>query len=320
MHWFLKCFYWFKNLGDEILFWWVLDYIDTAYGQVDELSVEVEDVSWMEQRWTMNSELMKKLKLAPGFVGGQKIIKFIPLSKNIADNFTYDLYFFWGGEVFAESRWFHGGWNYLLRYCYPIMRKKFVLLWGIETATTWRQQLLYRLVLPIAQRVVCREKTSYEHVKQYTHKGVLVHDFALPVMDRYRQLMTWMKLQSFQVQKPYVLVNIVKSVSTEEAYEKIHQFLTVQYPNTTPVYISGKSVNSDDTTFAQWLQWAYPNLVIFHWEEYPLSELFALVDGANAGIASRLHILLLLQEFEKERYALVYAEKVQKLITSTLEL
>lgn len=320
MHWFLKCFYGFQNLGDEMLFWWVLDYIDTAYGDVDELTVEVDNVAWMEERWTKNVDMMIQLKLASWFVSQKKIIKFTTISKNILDNFHYDFYFFGWGEVFAESRWFHGGWNYLFRYLYPILRKKFILLGGIETATTWRQKLLYKIVLPRAQRVVTRDHTSFDEVKHYTDKAIHHYDFAIPVIDRYRQNMSGRSLQTFAITKPYVIVNIVQSMSSEELYQKIKIFLTELYPNCTPVYLAGKSINSNDTIFAQWLEWAYPHLRVFQREEYSLSELLALIDGASAWFASRLHILLLLQEFEKPLYSAVYAEKVKKLITSTIEL
>ena len=317
---FLKCYYGFKNLGDELLFWWVLDYIDSTYADVDKLTVEVESVEWMEQWREKNLETMTTLKLAPAFIAGHKSIEFVPLSKNILDNFRYDIYFFGGGEIFAESRGFHGGWNYLLRYLYPILKKRFVLLGGIESAQVRRQKLLYHIVLPRAQRVVCREKTSYNHVAQYNQKVALAHDFALPVIDRYRQQMNGNKLSFFEVKKPYVILNIVESVSSEELYEKIKIFLTELYPEATPVYLYGKSVNSDDAKFAQRLEGAYPTLRTFEWERYPLSELLALFDGARAGIASRLHILLLLQEFEKPFYAPIYAQKVEKLITPTLDL
>lgn len=320
MHGFLKCFYGFKNLGDELLFRGVIDYIDIAYREVDELTVQVADVHWMEEWWEKNIEFIGRLWLAKNFCSQKKKIHFVALSKNIMDNFSYDLYFFWWWEVFAESRGIHWGWNYLIRYCYPIVQKKFVLIGGMESAKTWRQQLLYRIVLPRAQKIVTREEMSYHEVKQYTDKVEKRQDFAVPLIDAYRQKITGQKLQSFQIEKPYVIINIVASQSTEESYEKIRRFLTILYPDATPVYISWKSINSNDENFAQWLEGAYPNLYRYHWEEHTISELFALINGATAGIASRLHILLLLQEFQKPRYALSYAEKVDKLITSTIDL
>lgn len=145
------------------------------------------------------------------------------------------------------------------------------------------------------------------------------HDFAVPVIDRFRQSSLVLQPQ-FPITKPYVILNVVESVSSDELYKKIDILLTQAFPWATPVYIAGKSVNSDDMKFAQWLMGAYPTLRVFEREEYPLSELLWLIQGASAGVASRLHILLLLQEFEKPLYAPVYAQKIAKLITSTLDL
>lgn len=63
-----------------------------------------------------------------------------------------------------------------------------------------------------------------------------------------------MKLYSFDVTKPYVIVNVVESMSSEELYKKLKIFLLESYPEATPVYISGKSINSNDIKFAQWLK------------------------------------------------------------------
>lgn len=104
----------------------------------------------------------------------------------------------------------------------------------------------------------------------------------MPVIDRYRQLMKGQKLKHFKVSKPYVIINIVESISNEELYQKIKTFLTEHYPDATPVYLSGKSNNSNDAKFAQWLEGAYPQLRVFEREHYPLSELLALIDGASA--------------------------------------
>lgn len=98
------------------------------HGQVDELTVEVGDVEWMQTRWQRNAVLMADLNIARGFVTHAKIIKFVSKSKDVRDNIRYDKYFFGGGEVFAESRGFHGGRNYLMRYPRVFWKKPFVIL------------------------------------------------------------------------------------------------------------------------------------------------------------------------------------------------
>lgn len=82
----------------------MLHYIDQVYPQVTQLTVQVGDVGWMEDRWTRNSLQMQHLHIASGFVTQDKMIKFIESDYNLRDNFRYDIYFFGGGEVFAESR------------------------------------------------------------------------------------------------------------------------------------------------------------------------------------------------------------------------
>jgi hypothetical protein len=61
-------------------------------------------------------------------------------------------------------------------------------------------------------------------------------------------------------------------------------------------------------------------MIVYDWTEYSLVQTLSLFQHAQAGIWCRLHFLLLLQEFHRDRYALVYAEKVKKLINSTITL
>lgn len=320
MRWFLKCYYGYQNLGDEILFFGVLDYIDVAYNTITDLTIEVGDERWMDEWYTRNIDLMRRLNLAPWFITGEKTINFVRTSKNPLDNFRYDMYFFGWGETFAQSRGFHGGRNYLLRYPWPILRKRFVLLWGIETASARRQQLLYRIVLPRAIQVMCREQTSYHEVKKYTDKTDYTHDFALRVTDAYQTHCMAERLDIERITKPYVIVNIVSNVATDENFEKIRVFLDRHYPKATPVFVAGKSINSDDVHYAKWLSGVYDHLEVVDRTQEDLASFLGLFRHAEAGIASRLHVLLLLQEFEKPLYALSYAEKVDKLIETTLEL
>ncbi len=328
MRWLLKCFYGYGNLWDEILFRWVLDHIDTQYPQIDDLTVEVRDVEWMQARWTRNSDLIIALGLCAGFVNHQKVIKFVPLSKNITDNRTYDLYFFWGGEVFAESRGFHGGRNYLLRYPWVIWRKKFVLLWGIETPTKTRQQKLYRFVLPRAQKIRCRDEVSYHVAHSYNKHTLLYKDFAVPVVDRYRQFLHHTHGSGLSVQDDYglqavrdlagdhyIIINMIDRMNTDESYDIIRQVVE-QYPDHRLIYVSWAS---QDDKYISRLQAAYTDLIVYPWQDYTMAQTFFLFSRAGGGVACRLHILLLLQEFERPRYALAYAEKVTKLISSTIE-
>lgn len=334
MRWFLKCFYGYRNLWDEFLFWWVLEYIDTMYNVVDELTVEVADVEWMQSRWTRNSDIMNDLGLASWFVSQRKIIKFVEVSKDIRDNFIYDIYFFGGGEVFAESRGFHGWWNYMIRYLRALHTRPFVLLWGIETPRNWRQKILYKYLLPKADKIVCREEYSYKVAHHYTTKIYLYSDFAIPLLDRYRQHSADHHTQTLTSHDPYhihdilrpfgkqyVLINMIWSMSTDHSYRQIEKFVSL-YPHHTLVYVACGTDDQwrEDRYYAKRLQGVYPEMAIYDREEYSLVQTLSLFQYAKAGMWCRLHFLLMLQELHVPRYALVYAEKIKKLITSNITL
>ena len=318
MHWFLKCFYGYRNLWDEILFRWILDYIAQQFPDVQSLTIEVQDVAWMEHRYDTNKKFVSSFSLhhhfSADFFTGKKQLSFVELSKDIRDNFRYDIYFFGGWEVFAESRWFHGGRNYVVRYGYALMTKPFVLLGGIETPIGVRQKILYKYLLPKAHRIVCRDKVSYATALQYNPQSLQYQDFAITIIKYYRQLTRHVDHMHHLPHKPYVLVNMISSMATEESFSLIHRFL-LKYSDHDIYYVHAWE---EDRQYGERLIWAYPHTQIYDWTEHTLHDTLQLFSAADAGIGCRLHFLLLLQEFQKDRYALVYAEKVTKLITNTI--
>ena len=330
MRCFLKCFYGYRNLWDEILFRWIVDYIHINYPQIIDLTVEVADSAWMEHRFNINKLFITQL-LGYGriswqdklplthFFDGAKKITFVEVSKDIRDNFSYDIYFFGGGEVFAESRWFHGWWNYYFRYLFALYTKPFVLLGGIETPTSVWQKILYKYLLPKAQLIVCRDEYSYQTALMYNTKSLLYQDFAIPVIHAYLHHYkhpTYIAGITDKDHPRYLLINMIPSMATEKSFVLIEQCITY-YNDSQLVYVHA---GDQDKSYGEWMIWAYPDTQIYDRTEHSLHDTLALFAYAQAGIGCRLHFLLLLQELWRDRYALVYAEKVSKLITSTIPL
>jgi len=303
---FLKWFYGYRNRGDELLLFGVIDYISTHRPELTTLDIEVQDTTWMRQRYNTT------LQSFPILARQELTINFVPLSKHLKDNFVYDRYFFGGGEVFAESRGFYGGRNYLIRYFFAINHRPFVLLGGIETPHSRQQQLLYRYLLPKAESIVCRDTTSYELANNYTHRIDLYHDFAIPVV----QYCQKEGFQSSIVTSPYLLVNMIDSMCTPEHCATLSKFLQQYSSSHIFVYVSCASWD-----YKGWkrLQNNYPDRsILYDWTEHSLSETLWLFAQTIAGIGCRLHFLLVLQILQKDRFVFPYAEKVTKLITSTL--
>lgn len=68
--------------------------------------------------------------------------------------------------------------------------KPFVLLGGIETPMSFRQKILYKYLLPKADKIICREESSYKVAHRYNKKSQLFTDFSVPVIDKYRHIIT----------------------------------------------------------------------------------------------------------------------------------
>jgi hypothetical protein len=108
--------------------------------------------------------------------------------------------------------------------------------------------------LPKAERIVCRDHTSYTLAHHYNKKSDYYSDFVVPLVDKYRQLLLHHTqsltshdqhdIQSIKkiVGNNYILINIIGAMSTDETYDRIAQCIQ-RYPEHTLVYVS---CGSDD--------------------------------------------------------------------------
>lgn len=305
---FLKCYYGYKNLWDEILFFWVLSYLKSNF-DIKKITVQVGDKSFMHERIVRNKDLVYALDL-------QDItnnINFLQLWRYTLPKISGDLKIFGGGEVFARKNGFWAGWNYIAKYRRDILGWNFIILWWLDSAKTWWQKLFYRLVLPKAKSVIVREATSYQTALLYWAKAVLYEDFAVKVIKTALKLNERYALnqnKKFQKFTPYVLVNIHPSIATEQSFQKIEKFIH-RYPDHDVFYVrAGK----EDKKFFKDIQKRFPKTKLYNWTEYDICQIVDFFKKAQAWIWARLHFLLLLKECWVKLETIVYAEKVQKLI------
>lgn len=315
--WFLKCFYGYRNWWDELLFRGVIDYIADRYPDIDHLDVEVADVTWMQSWREINKGSIWASAIATPFVTGVRQISFVPLSRDLGDNFRYDKYFFGGGELFAESRWWHGGWNYLLRYFFAINSKPYVLLGGFEKATTRWQKILYKYLLPKAEAIVCRDEISFQTVSNYVddkNKITLHEDFAVKII----QTIRWNNEVKTN-QAPYALVNLIEHRLDETARAMIQQWHK-NYKDTQSGEIIYFPCTAKDTQRQETLTTRWIVSEVYDRTKHTVEESLSLFAQADAVVGSRLHLLLPAQVLDRPRLAISYAEKIDKLITSTIKL
>jgi hypothetical protein len=125
----------------------------------------------------------------------------------------------------------------------------------------------------------------------YNRNSELYHDFAVDVVEKYRSI-TVEKLDSLEREKPYVLVNMITKMATEEGFEKVKKFIEL-YPDCQIIYVH---CGEEDRQYGEWLIGAYPEAQIYDWTEHSLHDTLSFFAHAKAGIGCRLHFLLLLQE------------------------
>lgn len=233
---YLKWYYGYKNMGDELLALGVVNYLFSAY-PLEKLYIEVDNVDWFLTRLKRNKKFiwdnLCKLELVP------KANKNKTFFLSVLSPKTH--IFLWGWEVFTPARgWFYWWWNMFILYFWKFFAKKVTLLGGISKPTTNWFNTLYKLTLPYAKDIILRDKASYTYVLstyKRSRKPILYHDFAYDIV--YCQsvsILTQKELMSKTwLHCPYLLVNTNPHIDMSILTQKL-SILTKKHPQKNVVY------------------------------------------------------------------------------------
>ena len=305
---YIKWFYGYRNFGDEMLFFGLLNYLQREYNP-ESFTVEVWDLQRIQTRIQHNKTwlepwILDKLDFVENAVISRRFRQlqiFLWLDK-------YRKYFkvFGWWEVLDESRKFpHDWWNLKILYRHDIRKKNFILVWWIGTDQKKYTKKLFKYMFKKTKRVICREKISYERAVQYWAKSaVLYQDFSKDI------------LEDFKNKNPVslfstVLINISPKHFTDDNIEKIKKFV-LKYPDHKKIFFPA-DINFDKE-FYSGLRKVVPDLVVYDWTKHSLLDTLKLFQSCDAGIGSRLHFLYPLKVFEKEFVSLSSSDKVSKFI------
>ena len=344
MEGYLRGYYWYKNFGDELLFFGIVKQLFSKY-PLTKLFVEVENTSWMEDRvWENYQGLLTEKQL--------KSLKFINARQHKYKIITHVIHFLGRGkykkifkffgwwEVLSDERTFpHDGRNIPLLFNYSVRTGKFALLGGIgKISTPWTEKL-YRYLLPKAEKIIVRDRESYTIAKEIGARGkgqwqrdidnnvVLYQDFAQEIILRNKEQEEIGERDSLegkdkfgsnlstpsnsQVSSPYILININRQSVNLENIKKIVDFCN-QYPDHKKIYFPC-DMNDDKNCFYN-IKKYISGLEMYDRTKYSLSHSLSLFYNATGGIGARLHFLLPLKLYEKPIVAIPYADKINKLI------
>jgi polysaccharide pyruvyl transferase WcaK-like protein len=297
----LKWYYGYKNFGDEILLLWVLFYCVQEAPDITCIFIESQDVDWLQMRINKNKNILESLWVSAGI--HIQIVRRIPIFPS-----PQTLLVIWGWEALTDARLFpYNGWStfvYCLRY---IMFSRVWVLWGIWTINRMGTKLLYTLFLWKVERIVCRERWSHQIASQYSNHSLLYRDFAYSVVD-----VVSIK-ETTKYKTPYIIINLNQHIYSEENLYKVIETIS-PFVQTHDVWFFPASVWNDDSDvkiYKDFVQYI-PTIKLFMWTEYSLEEIFWFVSHASYALATRLHIILLLQHYWVPFDYLVYQEKIQK--------
>lgn len=286
----LKWYYWYKNFWDELLLFWVLNFLNKNF-ETKNIFIQAWDKNWLNYWLQKNEKYLSKKN-------------YICIEKNEKPNF--DLLVIWWGDGFS-AKFPHNWFNYILKHFSKIKSWNFVILGWISTPI-WFQNKIYNFILPRAKKIILREKWSLELAKKYNERSYLYEDFA------FESLVSWSKNNvDINVDKgKYVVYNVNKYVENPETINSCKDFYE-KYKNFDQVYMPF-DINYNDQKYYQILKQYIPNLKFYDWTQHSLDESIKFLACSKAWIWARLHFLIVMKYFWKDFFPFVYQEKVQKFL------
>ncbi len=296
MNWYLKCYYGYKNWWDELLALWFIQRIFYNY-DIEKLYIEAWDEIWMMKWLKINNKLLD-----------ENIIERIEIVwKNWYKKLWSSLKFFLGWwELFTDQRRFPYDWrNYLLKLWKRIWWWNVVMAWWIGKARKIRTKILYNLTLRQAEKIICREKTSFELAKKYNKNTELYHDFALDVINKCKE---WIEIK----ESAYILINVNSHImNNKKSAEKILNFIK---ENKGKQFCFFPCAFYDDLKYYDYFCTQIPNLKLYDRTKHSIQDTLNFLAGCENAIWTRLHFLLVLKYFGKKFIPIVYQEKIEKMI------
>ena len=305
---YLKWFYWYKNFWDEVLLFWLLNYLQKEYNP-DEIVVEVWSVEWIQTWLNKNKEYLQDWIIDKlDFVENKEISRRFTQILSFFGINKYRKYFkvFGWGEVLDESRNFpHDGWNIVLLHHYSIRKWKFILVWWIGTNEKFRTKKLFRYTLHRAQKIICREKTSYERaIANWWKNAISYEDFSKQIFQESSLRSEW--------QKKNILINISPKYFNKKNIENIKKFVWKYSSDCKKIFFPA-DINIDKELFTK-IRKYIPDLEIYDRTKHNLKDSIELFSNCIWWIWSRLHFLYPLKIFEKNFESISDSDKVKKII------
>lgn len=317
MHLFIKWYYGYKNLWDELIVFSLLNRADERFNP-DIISIECWDEKWLES-WILKHKdflipwITKKLNFLPKPNRKEKIKICLWMKRNL-----YDFIILGGWEVVDESRSFlYRGWNLFFQYKRSIKQWITAIVGGLGTNKKWWTSFLQEFLVKNANIVILRDQNSFNLTKKILEqnwqnrkeKAEYDWDLTLSLLEEAKELFKEEKIKSKR--DSYYLVNF-SPLCKEESFKLIKEFADT-HKNIQPIYIACNK--SEDEKFFKYIQEILPNCEIFDRTPTNITETLKLFYFAESWIWARLHFLYILKFFWKNFVNIHHSYKIQVNLT-----
>ncbi len=308
---YLKWFYGYKNFWDEMLLFWLLNYLQKEYNP-ESFVVEVWELqrikSWIQENKSyLDNWILDKLDFVENSVISKRFRQ-LQIFLWIDKYRNYFKVFGWW-EVLDESRKFpHDGWNLMILYRHDIRNKNFILVGWIGTDHKKHTKELFKYIFKKTQKVICREEWSVKIAKKYSKKNVLLYkDFSESVLS---SVVRNGRDRSLHADK-FVLINVWPKYYNNKSIKQIKTFVS-KYSKHKKIFFPG-DINFDKEFYYE-LRKIIPDLEIYDRTKHSLWETLNLFKSCSGWIGSRLHFLYPLKLFKKDFVSISDSNKVKKMI------
>lgn len=295
---YLKWYYGYKNFGDELLLLWVIDYL-AATCQPVQIAIETPDAVWLQNWLARHTHHIPDIEVIP--------VVWVRASLRMMRQASLIVIWWW--EVITDARTPpHNGRNYLLRvYWLKFFGTPIWLFWWFGLPKYRWSPLLHRLLYRWASNILTREDASYQRVSQWVSPDRIeaYHDFAYDILEHYPLS------SSSTTETKTCIINCNPYIWSLETKQKILQYIT-QWKYDRVVYFPAEL--TIDAPMYEELVVDCSTLERYDWTSKDLAQITALFASASWGIAARLHVLLLLKHYGVPYTALVYQEKITKIL------
>jgi polysaccharide pyruvyl transferase WcaK-like protein len=299
---YLKGYYGYRNLGDEILLLGVLRYLQDQY-QVTDVTIEADDSRRLQQ-WLRQHQAWLKLTMRCVWVPRGMQRRKVMLQSLLG---MFPVLVLGWGEVISTTYGFpHNGRNYLIQFPGMLWQRKHIVLWGITTPTHPTPRHI-QTILRGARSVVLREQWSYDTAHTISPDNTaLYHDFAYDALQNITP-------DTPKDDKPYVIINIHPSLLTQgDGREHTLQEFIAKHESKDIYFLPG-DVAHDGIVYDS-LSEEYDTLQRRDRTKHALPQIAWFVQWADEVLASRLHVLLLASHYQTPLQSLSYHPKIEKVL------